>query len=89
MARALMCEPDGLLVDELSMGLAPLIVTQLFDAIEEVNRRGTAVLVVEQFVTMALQHTDRAYVLAKGEVVAEDSSEAILASPELVEAYLG
>ncbi len=89
MARALMCEPDVLLVDELSMGLAPLIVTQLFDALEEVNRRGTAVLVVEQFVTMALQHTHRAYVLAKGEVVAEASSDAILASPELVEAYLG
>jgi branched-chain amino acid transport system ATP-binding protein len=89
MARALMCEPDVLLVDELSMGLAPLIVTQLFEALEEVNRRGTAVLVVEQFVTMALKHTHRAYVLAKGEIVAEDSSEAILASPGLVEAYLG
>ena len=89
MARALMCEPRVLLVDELSMGLAPLIVTQLFDAMEAVNREGTAILVVEQFVTMALKHTHRAYVLAKGEVVAQDSSNAILESPELVEAYLG
>jgi len=89
MARALMCEPRVLLVDELSMGLAPLIVTQLFDAMEAVNREGTAILVVEQFVTMALKHTHRAYVLAKGEVVAEDTSNTILESPELVEAYLG
>ena len=89
MARALMCEPRVLLVDELSMGLAPLIVTQLFDAMEAVNREGTAILVVEQFVTMALKHTHRAYVLAKGEVVAEDTSTTILESPELVEAYLG
>src|SRR6187397_347587 len=68
-ARALMCQPDLLLVDELSLGLAPIIVTQLFDAIKKVNERGTAVLLVEQFVHLALQHTSRAYVLAKGEVV--------------------
>lgn len=88
-ARALMCGPDLLLVDELSLGLAPIIVTQLFDAITAVNRKGTAVLLVEQFVHLALQRTDRAYVLAKGELVLEDQSSALLASPDLMAAYLG
>lgn len=89
MARALMSEPRLLLVDELSMGLAPLIVAQLFDALDEVHRQGTAVVVVEQFVQTALQHTHRAYVLAKGEVVVEERSSALLSSPDLVSAYLG
>ena len=88
-ARALMCKPDLLLVDELSLGLAPIVVTQLFEAICAVNRRGTAVLLVEQFVHLALQHTARAYVLAKGEVVIEGPSSELLASPELMSAYLG
>jgi branched-chain amino acid transport system ATP-binding protein len=88
-ARALMCRPDLLLVDELSLGLAPIVVTQLFDAICAVNRRGTAVLLVGQFVHLALQHTARAYVLAKGEVVLEGPSSDLLASPELMSAYLG
>lgn len=87
--RALMSEPRLLLVDEASMGLAPLIVTQLFEAIAEVNRAGTAVLVVEQFVHLALQHTARAYVLAKGEVVIEGPSENLRHSPEVLAAYLG
>ena len=88
-ARALMCKPDLLLVDELSLGLAPIVVTQLFDAICAVNRRGTAVLLVEQFVHLALQHTSRAYVLAKGDVVLEGPSSELLASPDLMSAYLG
>ena len=87
--RALMSEPKVLLVDEASMGLAPMVVAQLFDAITAVNETGTAVLLVEQFVHLALQHTSRAYVLARGEVVAEGASADILASPELMEAYLG
>ncbi len=87
--RALMCEPRLLLVDELSLGLAPKIVAQLFNAIDEVNRQGTAVLVVEQFVHMALRNTDRAYVLAKGEVALEGKSAELLASPDLLSAYLG
>jgi branched-chain amino acid transport system ATP-binding protein len=88
-ARALMSDPKVLLVDELSLGLAPIIVTQLFEAIREVNRRGTAVLLVEQFVHMALQNTARAYVLTKGEVSMSGSSEEFLSSPDLMEAYLG
>jgi branched-chain amino acid transport system ATP-binding protein len=87
--RALMSDPRLLLVDEASMGLAPLVVTQLFEAIREVNRAGTAVLVVEQFVHLALQHTERAYVLAKGEVVIEGRSAELLHSPDVLAAYLG
>ena len=88
-ARALMSRPKLLLVDELSLGLAPIIVQQLFEAIAEVNRRGTAVLLVEQFVHVALRYTSRAYALARGEVVLEGSSDELLASPQLLAAYLG
>jgi branched-chain amino acid transport system ATP-binding protein len=88
-ARALMSRPRLLLVDELSLGLAPMIVAQLFETLEEVNRQGTAVLLVEQFVHLALQHTTRAYVLAKGEVVLEGPSQDLLDSPDLAAAYLG
>jgi branched-chain amino acid transport system ATP-binding protein len=88
-ARALMSGPRLLLVDELSLGLAPIIVNDLFKALEEVNREGTAVLLVEQFVHLALKHTSRAYVLGKGEVVLEGRSSELLASPELMAAYLG
>lgn len=87
--RALMSAPRLLLIDELSLGLAPIIVAELFETIARVNREGTAVLLVEQFVHMALRHTARAYVLSKGEVVAEGRSDELLASPELMAAYLG
>ena len=87
--RALMSGPRLLLVDELSLGLAPIVVSALFEAIEQVNRDGTAVLLVEQFVHLALKHTSRAYVLGKGEVVIEGRSSELLASPELMAAYLG
>lgn len=88
-ARALMSSPRLLIVDELSLGLAPLIVSQLFDVLRAVNREGTAVLLVEQFVHMALQNTDRAYVLAKGKVVTEGKSAELLRDPALIESYLG
>lgn len=88
--RALMSSPRLLIVDELSLGLAPLIVQQLFEVLREVNAAGTAVLIVEQFVHMALENTHRAYVLAKGGVVLEDSSSVLKDDPSLVEAaYLG
>jgi branched-chain amino acid transport system ATP-binding protein len=88
-ARALMASPTLLLVDELSLGLAPMVVSQLFDALRTVNREGTAILLVEQFVHMALQNTHRAYVLAKGEIVASGISQDLLRDPVLVESYLG
>lgn len=88
-SRALMSQPRLLLVDELSLGLAPIIVSQLFEAIAEVNRQGAAVLLVEQFVQLALRYTSRAYVLARGSVVVEGTSREMLESPELMAAYLG
>jgi branched-chain amino acid transport system ATP-binding protein len=88
-ARALMPSPRLLIVDELSLGLAPKIVAQLFDVLKAVNATGTAVLLVEQFVHMALENTHRAYVLAKGEVVAQGPSQDLLRDPALVESYLG
>ena len=88
-ARALMSRPRLLIVDELSLGLAPKIVEQLFVILREINDEGTSVLLVEQFVHMALGNTDRAYVLVKGEVAIEGSSRQLLDSPELMAAYLG
>jgi branched-chain amino acid transport system ATP-binding protein len=88
-ARALMSDPRLLIVDELSLGLAPKIVAQLFEILAEVNAEGTAVLIVEQFVHMALANTDRAYVLSKGEVALEGRSSKLLADPNLIATYLG
>jgi branched-chain amino acid transport system ATP-binding protein len=78
-----------LIVDELSLGLAPKIVEQLFEILGQVNQRGTSVLLVEQFVNMALAHTSRAYVLTKGCVALVGESRDLLSSPELLGAYLG
>lgn len=88
-ARALMSQPRLLIVDELSLGLAPQIVTQLFEILRDVNAEGTSVLLVEQFVHMALTHTHRSYALIKGEVALEGESKKLLDSPELMAAYLG
>jgi len=88
-ARALMSDPRLLLVDELSLGLAPMIVTQLFDVLGAIAQQGTAILIVEQFVHMALEHSDRAYVLARGQVVLQGPSTELREDPALVETYLG
>jgi branched-chain amino acid transport system ATP-binding protein len=88
-ARALMCAPRLLVVDELSLGLAPQIVEQLFDVLATINAAGTSVIIVEQFVDMALRHSHRAYVLAKGEVVLEGPSAEVGANPDVVDSYLG
>lgn len=86
---ALMSRPKLLIVDELSLGLAPRIVAQLFEILTMVNQRGTAVLLVEQFVPLALANTQRAYVLAKGEVVLSKASAELKDDPSLVASYLG
>jgi branched-chain amino acid transport system ATP-binding protein len=88
-ARALMSAPRLLLVDELSLGLAPKIVAQLFDILRTVNEAGTAVVLVEQFVHMALENSHRAYVLRKGEVVAHGKSADLRADDRLIASYLG
>ena len=86
---ALMSRPELLLVDELSLGLAPIVVRQLFDVLKKVNEAGTAILLDEQFVPLALANTERAYVLAKGEVVLEGRSAELKDSQELVASYMG
>lgn len=87
--RALMSSPKLLLVDEMSLGLAPLIVQILFDAIKTINAEGASVVIVEQFVHLALKNSDRAYVLAKGEIVLESPSSKLENDPNLLAAYLG
>ena len=86
---ALMSRPRLLLVDELSLGLAPKIVEQLFETLREVNARGMSILLVEQFVPVALANTHRAYVLAKGEVAVANTSAELARDPALLAAYLG
>jgi branched-chain amino acid transport system ATP-binding protein len=87
--RALMACPRLLLLDEPSLGLSPLIVTEMFSAIGRVNAEGTAVLLVEQNVSMALRVADRAYVLEEGRMVAEGSPDELMRRDEIRRAYLG
>jgi branched-chain amino acid transport system ATP-binding protein len=89
MGRALMARPKILLMDEPSMGLAPVLVAQNFEIIERINRSGTTVFVVEQNANMALSIADRGYVLQTGRIVLHDTSSALLANPQMREAYLG
>jgi branched-chain amino acid transport system ATP-binding protein len=87
--RALMAKPKVLLLDEPSMGLAPMLVNQIFSIISEINRRGTTVLLVEQNAQQALQLADRAYVLETGRVVKSALAHHLLSDPEVQAAYLG
>lgn len=87
--RALMARPKVLLMDEPSMGLAPVLVTQNFEIIEQINEAGTTVFVVEQNANMALSIADRGYVLQTGQIVLSDTAEALLANPDMRAAYLG
>ena len=87
--RALMADPKVLLMDEPSMGLAPILVQQVFDTIKEINEQGTTIFLVEQNANMALQIADRGYVLRTGEIVLSDSAKNLAKSPEIQEAYLG
>ena len=87
--RALMARPKVLLMDEPSMGLAPVLVAQNFEIIQQINDAGTTVFMVEQNANMALSIADHGYVLQTGEIVLADTSEALLANPEMRKAYLG
>ena len=87
--RALMSDPKVLLMDEPSMGLAPILVQQVFDTIKEINEQGTTIFLVEQNAKMALSIADRGYVLRTGEIVLADTAQNLLRSPEMQEAYLG
>jgi branched-chain amino acid transport system ATP-binding protein len=87
--RALMSQPRVLLLDEPSLGLAPIVVHAIFEAIEEIHRSGVPVLLVEQNANAALRHSSRAYVLETGRVALEGSSADVAANPKVKEAYLG
>jgi branched-chain amino acid transport system ATP-binding protein len=87
--RALMARPGLLLLDEPSLGLAPLIVSDMFRAIRSINEQGTSVLLVEQNVAMALGLAQRAYVMEEGRIVTEGRAGEMLERPEIRKAYLG
>jgi branched-chain amino acid transport system ATP-binding protein len=89
MGRALMAHPKLLLMDEPSMGLAPVLVEQVFSIISEINQQGTTIFLVEQNALMALEIADRGYVLQTGEIVLADTAKNLLKDPQMQEAYLG
>lgn len=89
MGRALMAKPKLLLLDEPSMGLAPILVKEIFNIIEEINKSGTTVLLVEQNAKMALSIAHRAYVLETGKVVMSGTGEELAKSSDVQKAYLG
>ncbi|HIU63656.1 MAG TPA: ABC transporter ATP-binding protein [Candidatus Avacidaminococcus intestinavium] len=87
--RALMARPKMLLLDEPSMGLAPLVVADIFRVIQEINAQGTTVLLVEQNVKQALKIADYAYVMETGKITLQGTREELITNPKVVEAYLG
>ena len=89
MGRALMSHPKLLMLDEPSMGLAPILVEQIFDIIKDLHKAGSTILLVEQNAQMALSVADRGYVLETGRVVQSGSGAELLASPAIKKAYLG
>lgn len=88
-ARALMSKPQILLLDEPSMGLAPLIIDNVFKTIQELNQEGISILLVEQFATRALSVSDVAYVIQHGQVVLQGKPEDLIQDPKMLKAYLG
>ena len=87
--RALMAKPRVLLLDEPSMGLAPLMVQEIFRVLTEINRTGLTILLVEQNVRQALRIAQHGYVLENGKIVLADTGAKLLGNPKVVEAYLG
>ena len=87
--RAMMARPTVMLLDEPSMGLAPLVVQQIFDVVKDINKMGTTVLLVEQNARKALQIADYAYVMETGKIVMEGPAQEVAANPDVMAAYLG
>ena len=87
--RALMNRPEMLILDEPSMGLAPIVVQEIFDTIVEINKSGTTILLVEQNANMALSIADRAYVLETGRIVLSGTAKELLKNDTVKSAYLG
>jgi len=87
--RALLSDPELLLLDEPSMGLAPLFIKEIFNIIQEINERGTTILLVEQNASIALDISDRGYVIETGNIVAAGTAQELLASDDIQKAYLG
>ena len=87
--RALMCRPKVLMMDEPSLGLAPLIIKDIFNIIQEINRQGMTILLIEQNANMALKVADIAYVLETGRITMTGSGRELLENPEIKAAYLG
>ncbi len=89
MGRALMARPRILLLDEPSMGLAPILVEQIFDTVADINRQGTTILLVEQNAAIALSVAHRAYVLETGSIALSGAAAALAEHPDVQRAYLG
>lgn len=89
MGRSLMARPRLLLLDEPSLGLAPLVVKTIFQAIDEISKEGTTVLLVEQNAHAALKHSHKAYVIETGQIILEGPSEQLAVDPRVRDAYLG
>jgi branched-chain amino acid transport system ATP-binding protein len=87
--RALMADPKLLLLDEPSMGLAPILVERIYETVEEINKQGTTILLVEQNANYALEVSSRGYVLETGTIAVSDKSESLRENPEVQKAYLG
>jgi branched-chain amino acid transport system ATP-binding protein len=87
--RALMCNPKLLLLDEPSMGLAPILVDQVFESIQEINKTGVTILLVEQNAYVALQIAHYGYVLESGQIVLEGDAKTLIANEDIRKAYLG
>jgi branched-chain amino acid transport system ATP-binding protein len=89
MGRALMSDPELLMLDEPSMGLAPILVDQIFEIIKNLNKAGTTILLVEQNAQMALSVADRAYVIETGRITLSGTGKELAQSEEVKKAYLG
>jgi len=87
--RGLMARPKLLMLDEPSLGLAPILLKEIFDAINHINKNGTTILLVEQDVQISLSMSHRGYVLENGQIVMEGNGPELLQNPQIKEAYLG